>query len=1030
MVEALWIPPMAGESLSAPLRETLDVFHADSAPLTTSEVADRLDFGRRSTYARLDRLVEEGYLLTKKVGASGRVWWRSLPSSDSVPSDGSVGTGAEVPFSAYVDPVEECAIVVLASDGTIQTWNAGAERLFGYHPDEIRGEEFAEIYTTADRDPGVPGEDLAAAAAAAPVVTDGWGVRRDGSRFRGTLSITPIRDRTAQLTGFTAITRESPARKETQRDDRGHVPVKEAYEFIEGMSDGVCSVDGELRFMYMNEYARQVFDLEDPIGGRLDDLLSLPTALERALGEARDSREVTVCEIHYEQLEAWWGVRVYPSESGLLIHFRTITEHKKCEQEVARFTRAAKAAGLAISMFDVDREITYVNRAFEELTGHSADEALGTVPAAFRPGTSIGTNPDRLWETITEGEIWEGELIGRRPTGERYYAEHTIAPVRDANGEIERFVSIQHEITERREREQLQETHLRMQSTIADLGQQALHVDDLDDLLETAAMMVADALGTDCCRILAYDDETETLNVRAGSGAAEYDIESTGRVPLDHHSPPAHAMTTGEPVVVEDRATDPRFGDTFPVSAAMEGGISVVIGPADDPWGVLCTYETRARRFTTTTVNFVQSVANVLATAATRTAYERESRRQRDAVVALNDLNTVVNQIVETVIEQSTREDIEQVVCDALARTDAYEFAWIAEVDVDRTKFTPRTAAGTDGYEEDISISLEPDHPGSEGPGATAIRERETQVVRDVFADPSFEPWRDAAAAYGFSAVASIPIIHDDIVYGVLGVYADRPNAFDTAEQRVIGHLGEVIGYAIAAAERKRALVSDEVIELDFLIPDWFEHEAPDVSVTGTITINETIALEDGRFLMYGTGTPAGVASLKALVDAGRQWNELVVLDDRDPQRFELHLAESPVTEVVFSLGGYVEEGTIEDGDLQTTVHLSPTADVRRLLDAIMEQYPQTELLSRRQVRRTRDDPRRLQGEILRRLTHRQHDALSAAYHAGYFEWPRDATGEELAESFDIAPSTFHQHLRKGERKVIEAAVAEGLVAE
>mgnify|MGYP000619212016 CR=1 FL=1 len=54
-------------------------------------------------------------------------------------------------------------------------------------------------------------------------------------------------------------------------------------------------------------------------------------------------------------------------------------------------------------------------------------------------------------------------------------------------------------------------------------------------------------------------------------------------------------------------------------------------------------------------------------------------------------------------------------------------------------------------------------------------------------------------------------------------------------------------------------------------------------------------------------------------------------------------------------------------------------------------------------------------------LTDRQRATVEAAYYAGFFEWPRDATGEGVAEQLEIAPPTFHQHLRKAERKVFDS---------
>jgi len=54
-------------------------------------------------------------------------------------------------------------------------------------------------------------------------------------------------------------------------------------------------------------------------------------------------------------------------------------------------------------------------------------------------------------------------------------------------------------------------------------------------------------------------------------------------------------------------------------------------------------------------------------------------------------------------------------------------------------------------------------------------------------------------------------------------------------------------------------------------------------------------------------------------------------------------------------------------------------------------------------------------------LTDRQQSVLETAYAAGYFEWPRDSSGEEVAETLGISPPTFHQHLRVGQQKLMDA---------
>jgi predicted DNA binding protein len=86
-------------------------------------------------------------------------------------------------------------------------------------------------------------------------------------------------------------------------------------------------------------------------------------------------------------------------------------------------------------------------------------------------------------------------------------------------------------------------------------------------------------------------------------------------------------------------------------------------------------------------------------------------------------------------------------------------------------------------------------------------------------------------------------------------------------------------------------------------------------------------------------------------------------------------------------------------------------------MDAVQDAYPEATMLRRRQVT-TETDRSRPTSALLDDLTDRQRTTLEAAYHAGFFNWPRDASGEDVADSLQVSPPTFHQHLRKAEQKV------------
>ena len=122
-------------------------------------------------------------------------------------------------FRSLVEAVDEYAIYMLDTDGCVDSWTAGAERIKGYAEDEIRGDHFSRFYTEEDREAGVPSENLARARAERSIETEGWRVRADGSRFWANVTITAIRN-DGELQGYAKITRDMTDRREREQQLR------------------------------------------------------------------------------------------------------------------------------------------------------------------------------------------------------------------------------------------------------------------------------------------------------------------------------------------------------------------------------------------------------------------------------------------------------------------------------------------------------------------------------------------------------------------------------------------------------------------------------------------------------------------------------------------------------------------------------------------------------------------------------------------------------------------------------------------
>jgi len=585
----------------------------------------------------------------------------------------------------------------------------------------------------------------------------------------------------------------------------------------------------------------------------------------------------------------------------------------------------------------------------------------------------------------------------------------------------DRYLAISRDITERKKHEQALEARVRQQQVVTDLGERALEGVDLDTLMAEASAAVADTLETDYCKVLDLDSEAERLGLRQGVGWDDGIVGEASVSAVEAESQASYTLQTAQPVVVTDLTTETRFsGPDLLWNHDVKSGISTIIGPLDEPWGILGTHDTERREFTDHDATFVQSVANILATAITRQQYEQQLLAQREHVDALNDLNAVIREITNAVIDHSTREEIESTVCDRLAKTDSYQLAWIGVANTVSETIDVRTEAGVSGYTDEISISLDTDDVSSQGPTGTALRTGEIQVVNDIPSNCSHDPWRNTVEQYGFHSSAAIPIVHESTTYGVLNIYADRIEAFSQQEREVIEQLGEVVGHAIAAAERKRALTSTELVELEFRIRDVADVFGVSSDIEGTTTLDDVVPIGDDEFLVYGTATDDAIESLTTLVKTVPHWKSIEFTDVDPPVGFELRLSNPPILSEIASYGGYVDTASIQNGEYRMTIHLSTTADVSQVAGLVRDSYPGVEMLRRQQLTKQHDTTRKQYRRVTDTLTDRQSSALETAHHAGYFAWPRDNSGKDVAAKLGVSPATFHQHLRKAEKQVFD----------
>ena len=119
-------------------------------------------------------------------------------------------------FRQLVESVKDYAILMLDPQGHIVSWNAGAQSIKGYAPEEIIGRHFSCFYTPEDRAIGMPEKALQVAASEGRFEAETWRVRKDGSRFWANVIITALRNQEGELIGYAKITRDLTERKQAE----------------------------------------------------------------------------------------------------------------------------------------------------------------------------------------------------------------------------------------------------------------------------------------------------------------------------------------------------------------------------------------------------------------------------------------------------------------------------------------------------------------------------------------------------------------------------------------------------------------------------------------------------------------------------------------------------------------------------------------------------------------------------------------------------------------------------------------------
>lgn len=533
------------------------------------------------------------------------------------------------------------------------------------------------------------------------------------------------------------------------------------------------------------------------------------------------------------------------------------------------------------------------------------------------------------------------------------------------------------------------------------------------DIRNYAVDITQDVLDVAYASLWYYDDQTGDLQPQTSStalGVAPDDIRYS-----DQFNERAWQTFISNEIDVSNDLQP--ADDITPTESPIRSGVIVPLGRH----GIICAGATQPDMFDDTMVDLAETVAATVETVLDRADNEQQLEAQNTELTQLNQINDIIRTIDQGLVQAETREDIDRIVCERLTASDRYEFAWIGEIDPGTDTVLPREWAGVDpSYLDELEITTDETRSGK-GPVGTALRTREPQVVEDIVTDACFVPWREQTLAQNVRSCISVPLCYEDSLYGALTAYAAQP--LDDTGYEMLAELGETIGHAINAVETKRTLQTDSVVELglqlrkpDTVLSTLAEHAACTIEFEGLIP-----NAVDGPTVFF-IAHNVSVDGLQTAADEMIAIEALICLSDTaDECRCKARIDGPMLASIFIKQDATIQSLTIDERTVRAVVTLSQAAAVRDFIESIQAHVPQTDLVSRRTRERSLASEQAFQTIVEERLTDRQQEIMQTAYRSGFFESPRETTGQEVAALLGISQPTFTQHLRTSQRTLFGA---------
>jgi PAS domain S-box-containing protein len=368
---------------------------------------------------------------------------------------------SEKDYQLLINSVKEFAIFMTDTEGKVASWNSGAERIKGYTSAEIIGQPIRIFYTADDISLGVPEQNFQKALQYGHFETEGWRLRKDGTRFWANIVITALKDEAGILYGYSKVTLDITERKNAQEQ------LQFLSRLINKSNDAIFTTDADRKIRTWNAGAQKLygFTQEEVIGNDVNEILStaiteesIKIALNKIAQQGYWSGELQRKTKAGNNIVVWSSTTAIRENSGPITGYVgvsfDITEQKKLREQVNHLANIVEQSSEAIISRGMDQRFISWNSGAERMFGYRKEEAIGKTLMDLKFTALAEKAIADISRQIIKQGTWNSEREFFHKDGTAFFGVVQANAVKNETGEITSMVFMIKDISPQKRLEQ------------------------------------------------------------------------------------------------------------------------------------------------------------------------------------------------------------------------------------------------------------------------------------------------------------------------------------------------------------------------------------------------------------------------------------------------------------------------------------------------------------------------------------------------------------------------------------------------